>query len=349
MWAMAPGRSWLLVWVCSTGPCSACSSWLMDAYALSGRTVDLCPDDVPYGLGIVVVPRGASGALGDAVRYGHVGLIFMPNASSPKAEDYHARITALNEKGLACDEQHLNGSTFMEPSGNPKRDLSIHRLCEWAAQNFETAAEVRAGLDAVTVVADPVSGDAHHHYVIRDASGASLVIEATDGRLTLIDDGNDGGATGFGVATNSPTFDVQLAAARQLVHSSDQPAPGGWHSVDRFQRLCLAKGALPPPTDLRSAVAQAFTLMATVSTPAGAQRGQDWVGEHTVAGLVREHRDPSLYWRTSSNQLVQRLRLAELALDQGGARRLLPLTAGAAPELPWFHDARAALRPMPRS
>ena len=323
--------------------CSACSSFVMEnTYVVSGRTLDLTPDDFPTGIGVTVAPRGSDGALGAPVRFGHVGVVFLPNSSAPTADDWHARIAALNEVGLACDEQHLNSSAYPPPSGNASEDLSIHRFCEWAAGNFASVADVKAALAGVRVVADPVSGDADHHYVVRDASGAGLIVEATDGRLAARDDLNDGGATGFGVVTNSPPIDEQIARARAILDEGSAPAPGGWTSTERFQRLALVKRAVPAPPDAAGAIAQAFAVLDTVDTPEGAQRGQDWVGEFTVAAFVRDHRNPAMYWRTARNQQVQRLRLADLDLAEGAERAFVSI---ASPSLPWFSDAAASLRP----
>ena len=194
----------------------------------------------------------------------------------------------------------------------------------------------------MNVIADPSSGDQLHHYVIRDSSGAAVLIEATDGQLTLHDDLNDGGVTGFGVVTNAPPFGQQLAHARRVFRGS-APARGGWRSMDRFQRLALVKAALPSPSNLQTAIGQAFSVMDTVSTPAGNQRGQDWIKEHTVVGMVRDHSARALYWRTPQNQQVQRLSLSELDLSESAERRVLPIGD---PSLPWFHNANASLRPI---
>ena len=91
----------------------------------------------------------------------------------------------------------------------------------------------------MNVIADSSSGDQLHHYVIRDSSGAAVLIEATDGQLTLHDDLNDGGVTGFGVVTNARPFGQQLVHARRVFQGA-APARGGWRSMDRFQRLALA-------------------------------------------------------------------------------------------------------------
>ena len=311
-------------------------------FVVSGRTIDLCPDDLtPRGLGLVVTPRGSEAPLRGRARLGHIGVIFMPSASA-SANRYQARIAALNEEGLSCDEQALNHSQYMQPSGDPTRDLSVHQFCAWAAGSFANVSELKAGLRSVNVIADPSSGDQLHHYVIRDSSGAGVLIEAIDGRLTVHDDLNDSGVTGFGVVTNAPPFGQQLAHARRAFQGT-APARGGWRSMDRFQRLALVKAALPSPSILQTAIEQTFTVMDTVDTPAGNQRGQDWVGEYTVVGLVRDHSARELYWRTPQNQQVQRLSLLELDLSESAARRVLPIGD---PSLPWFHNASAALRPI---
>ena len=43
-----------------------------------------------------------------------------------------------------------------------------------------------------------------------------MVLEFQDGVLTLFDDNNDGGATGFGIMTNEPRFLWQTEAIRHL-------------------------------------------------------------------------------------------------------------------------------------
>jgi len=59
--------------------------------------------------------------------------------------------------------------------------------------------------------------------------------------------------------------------------------------------------------------------------------------DHSLWGVVRDHADPTVYWRSASNPSLQRLRLADVDLSVGAAPRTIVVSAG-----PWFHDAAAA-------
>lgn len=91
----------------------------------------------------------------------------------------------------------------------------------------------------------------------------------------MYDDNNDGGATGFGVMTNEPSFPWQLEAMqlrqwKQRKYGAAVAIPGSWYPDARFQRLALVKAAMPKPASLQEAVAQAVHVLNTVSVPEGA-------------------------------------------------------------------------------
>lgn len=50
--------------------------------------------------------------------------------------------------------------------------------------------------------------------------------------------------------------------------------------------------------------------------------------------MIRDHVDPTVYFRSAENPTLQRVRLADLNLDAGAAVRTLSVSSG-----PWYHDA----------
>jgi penicillin V acylase-like amidase (Ntn superfamily) len=62
---------------------------------------------------------------------------------------------------------------------------------------------------ALTPVGPSVAGG--QHFVVRDSSGSSLVVEFLLGQVVLYRDHNDNGTTGFGVMTNEPAFAWQAS------------------------------------------------------------------------------------------------------------------------------------------
>lgn len=85
--------------------------------------------------------------------------------------------------------------------------LSASDLGTWALGQFATVAEVKSAIEAQPVLLEPLAmlGGAvsPFHYVVHDASGASIVIEFHRGEMAIYDNP-------VGVMTNGPQFDWHL-------------------------------------------------------------------------------------------------------------------------------------------
>ena len=75
-----------------------------------------------------------------------------------------------------------------------------------------------------------------------------------------------------------------------------------------------------------------------MGTDSGAGEG---AGDHTMWGVVYDHRNGTVYFRTETNQNLQRLRLADLDLTAKARPAFLPFNN----QLPWFVDAAKAMTP----
>lgn len=333
----------------------ACSDFYMPTngtrFRLSVRTMDLGLDG---GWNITSYPRGLKRRQSIAppvgkplewtTKYGYLGF-----SSHKYGFPVDGAVgESLNEKGLSCGALALTPSTMTNPSPT-KPNLHMKYLCAWSVEQFETVAEVRKALtNDVQLWGHGHMGADYTHWVFRDATGRSLVAEVpgdgpSPGTLHLYDDPNDS-STGFGIMTNEPAFDYHLANARHLQWKKTLvrqavAVPGSWYPEERFLRVLMVKEAMPPPASLQVAVAQAVGVLNTITVPMGAPPGTDsgprsaemGDADHSLFGVIRDHADPTVYWRSAYNPSLQRLRLSEVDLAEGAHSKSLRVSSG-----PWY-------------
>lgn len=327
-----------------------CSNWMHDNdYRISGRTMDLGGFPT-LDWALQTVPAGSKQPYGASTR-GFVG--FVPTVAKIEASFW---VTGgLNDAGLSCDSQTLI-ETLMPPPTNTSADLNVFHFCAWVLGAHTTAAGVRDALVNGTVHVwggKSASGSAGQHFSVRDASGASIVVEWMGGQSTpttvqVYDDPNDG-KKGYGLMTNEPEYPWQLRALRhfswkQGLARPSVAMPGSFYPDERFLRLHLVKSALPPPKSQREAIQHAAHVLNVVTVPMGAQMGTDsgageGAGDHTMWGTIYDHKEKALYFRTMTNMNLQRVQLSDLKLGAGAAPKRLALDA---PALPWYADASGA-------
>jgi len=317
-----------------------------DEYGLSVRTMDL--GDVPgLGWSLLTVPAGSPGLRSS--KHGYLGFA----ASLAGIVQENSIFGGMNDAGLSCDAQTLEGSKY--PPADPGKDsIDAVLLCRWALEGFGSIDELQEGLKSVQFVKpSPMLALVLPllHWVLRDAEGKGLVVEFLDGQMITREDLNDGESS-FGIMTNEPPFDWQLQAIQHLkwkesLARAAVTMPGAWYPDDRFQRIFLVKRGMPTPKSYQEAVMQAAHVLNTVTVPMGLQMGTDsgkhsgeGSGDHTQWGVIYDHRQKTLYWRSCLNHNLQRLQLKDVLV---GGKRSLNADAG---NLPWFNDAASAFEPM---
>ena len=188
-------------------PSLACTSLVFkaqDGTGIYARTMEWGASDLNSEL--VLAPHSTSfaSALGDGKTgmswknsYGFVGV----NAAGlPYATD------GMNEAGLTVGVLFYPGfAQFQEPSPNQlATTISSVDVANYLLSNFKTVEEVRQAMPKVRVVRNaeiekafgtPIPID----HIVTDAAGASMVIEYTNGALTMFDNK-------VGAMTNSPVM-----------------------------------------------------------------------------------------------------------------------------------------------
>ena len=136
------------------------------------------------------------------VKYGYVGMnVFKLSLV----------VDGLNERGLSVGTLWLPGSEYQKVS-DPNRALSVLLVNDWLLGTCASVADVKAALPTVEVWAyKPMEEKlAPVHFTVHDASGNSIVIEYTAGRLHIYDNP-------IATTTNAPVFPWHLENVRNYV------------------------------------------------------------------------------------------------------------------------------------
>ena len=144
----------------------------------------------------------------------------------------------INDQGLSCGMLTLVDTKYEEYDAD-KKNVFFGTFCQYAVQMYSSVAEAADDMDSITIYGPRILEE---HFVLRDATGASLVIEVMDGKKNLYLDLNDDGETGFGIMTNEPELSYHLTNVEhyQWKRSLSRQAvavPGNWYPEERSDRI----------------------------------------------------------------------------------------------------------------
>ncbi|KAJ8613511.1 hypothetical protein CTAYLR_002191 [Chrysophaeum taylorii] len=319
-----------------------------DPYRISVRTMDL-------GLGafdMIVSPAGVA-------RYGRVEFV----AGVPRLPLERFQTGGLNEKGMTCDQQTLVNASYPLSAAAGSLAVTTDSFCGEVLANYGSARELEAAISngSLAIVEGYVK---ETHFVARDALGESLVIEAFGRRVETLLDLNDDGVTGFGIFTNEPAIDYHITNVRhfkwkQTLANPSLVVPGDWYPDSRFLRIYLVKNGMDPPGDYTTAVQQAVHVLNTITVPMGSGQlgtdsslgsGGEGPHDHTLYGVVYDHLDARLYYRTYRNLNLQMVDLPALLAHLETTTTTTttdPLVLSVlSADLPWYNDATSSFAPL---
>lgn len=256
---------------------------------------------------------------------------------------YNTAATAVmdgfNEKGLSIGLLWFPGAKYPNtPNAAPNTVINFIDVPNWLLGNFASVNEAALALTKINLFVGKVPGFPEAppiHFSLHDASGASAVVEFTDGKMNIYNNP-------IGVLTNAPEFPWHLTNLRNYINLSAlnkgavnidgtvlQPTgqgtgllgiPGDWTPPSRFVRTALFKQLVVPPKDSEAAVLAAIHLLNTVDIPFGAIREDKMEGfDFTQWIVVKDLTNKKLYVRTYGNQNIQFIDLLNESIASGGA------------------------------
>ncbi|NWG24168.1 MAG: choloylglycine hydrolase family protein [Pseudorhodoplanes sp.] len=320
-------------------PAAACTSMVFkaqDGTAIYARTMEWGATDLKSEM--VTVPRGTSftPALGGGIvgmawknAYGYVGI----NAAGlPYATD------GMNEAGLTYGALYYPGfAQYQEPLAS-EQSISIGSvdMGNYLLGNFKSVEEVRQALPKVRVVRNlevekAFGAPVPLHYVVSDATGASIVIEYTGGVLTISDNK-------VGVMTNAPYYDWHLLNLRNYANlkpMDDRPhdingvslapfgagsgmlgLPGDFTPPSRFVRATAFVASMLPVKSAAEAVDAASTMLNNFDIPKGLVReggkADDYVLGFTQWSVIADTRNKVYYYWTMYNRRLRSVDLTKI-------------------------------------
>ena len=270
-------------------------------------------------------------------RYGFVGV----NAAGlPYATD------GMNEAGLTVGVLFFPGfAGFQEPSPDQQvSTVSSVDLANYLLGNFATVGEVRQAMSKIRVVRNPEIEKAFGtpipiHHIVTDATGASIVVEFTNGALSIYDNR-------VGAMTNSPNYDWHLLNLRNYANLQPLGAPasrtidgvslapfgagsgmlglpGDFTPPSRFVRAVAFVNTMTPVKDAAEGVSAASTMLNNFDIPQGLVReganAEDFHLGYTQWSVIADTRHKVYYYWTMYDR---RMRSVDFSKLDFGAKKV---------------------------
>lgn len=336
-----------LYWVpASSYACTSLCLKAKDDGMVIGRTMEFGFDLKSKAL---VVPAGTklSSSLPDeskgiryTSKYGMVGA---------NGLDRRIIVDGINEKGL-----YAGVFNFPDYAGyakltakNSARAMAPEDYVTWILANFASIDEVKKSYSKVVIVPNPAvelgNESLPTHFLVHDASGASVVIEPIDGTFKIHDNP-------LGVITNSPTFDWHMTNLRNYVNmtATNVPKvdlagikigqlgegsgmvglPGDFTPPSRFVRaVAFSQTAVQLPTATET-VPQVFHIMNMFDIPVGSVRAvHDGVTylDTTVWTTVSDLKNLRWSFKTYKDQTIKTIDLREALAAAGNKVRVISM------------------------
>lgn len=328
-------------------PGMACTSIVFktqDGTEIYARTMEWGASDLHSQM--LLVPRGTKFSSELAVnktglswttKYGYVGI----NANGlPFAAD------GMNEEGLVVGMLYFPGfADYQEPTDETTaKSIGNGDVANYLLGNFKTVEDVRKAMPTIRVVLDTAvlkefGTAAPLHYVVTDASGASIVIEYTKGALSIFDNK-------VGVMTNSPNYDWHILNLRNYANLKPQEVsatrsingvsiapfgvgsgmlglPGDFTPPSRFVRAVAYVQTMEPAKDAAEGINAASTILDNFNIPAGLVREGTSAEDHRVgftqwSVIADTHHKVYYYW----TRYDRRMRSVDLTKLNFGAKKV---------------------------
>lgn len=318
--------------ITSASACTAITLTAKDEGVVVGRTMEFGLDVKPSA---VVVPAGTeltsslpaeAKGIKYTSKYGMAGLNFM---------NKRMLVDGMNEKGVYVGALYLPGyaSYPKVEAKTASKSMAPEDYVAWLLANFSSVEEIKKNYTNVILVQNPqkeIGGQSFPgHFIVVDATGASIVIEPVDNTLKLHENP-------LRVLTNSPTFDwhmtnlenyVNLTAVNveplslsgKKVNGFGQGTgllgiPGDYTPPSRFVRaVAFSQSAIQLPTATET-VGQVFHIMNAFDIPLGAiqeKQGDAIHYDFTQWTSVADLKNMNYYVKTYNNQSLRKIDIKE--------------------------------------
>lgn len=318
--------------------CTGITLTAEDGTVVRARTMEF---NVNLESNVILVPRGyaRTGSTPD----GKTGMEWKAKYASVGTNPMGLPliVDGLNEKGLSVGLFYFDQSAGYQPytADDAPRTLAPQELGSFMLDSFATVDEVKAAIPDILVA--PVVFKQFNmvlpvHYVVTDTTGASVVVEYVDGKLTIHDDG-------IGIITNNPPFDWHMTNLQNYVNLGLENAPpqklgdvtisglgqgtgllgmpGDFTSPSRFVRAAIFAHGVDPTATSEHGIFQAFHILNNFDIPKGVAREDtkdkqgNIVSDYTQWTSANDLANRRFYFRTYENSDIRVVDLTKQDLD----------------------------------
>ncbi len=328
-------------------PVNACTGIRLiskDGGVVYGRTMEWGSFDLHSRVAIIprgytftgLTPDGLNGKQYTA-KYGTVGLDMI-------GTDYLG--DGMNEKGLAIGMfYHPGFAEYPEyiPS-EASNTITAYDVTNYILTQFATVEEVKKGMQDVKVVGvfeKAIGIIIQGHWMVTDASGASIVIEYTKSELKIHD-------APLGIITNSPNYDWHVTNLSNYINLSQYSFPTKQISGVEIKQIGAGTGMLGLPGDntppsrfiraaawtqtardlptAKEAIYETFRILDNFNLPqgpgaaegAGESKSDDLMRSSTIWTTAWNLTDLTLNYHTQHNRRVRTLDIKEIEFSEIG-------------------------------
>jgi len=303
-------------------------------YAITARAMEFTGS---LGTQIQITPQGQSFPVASLTpatnpltwknKYGYVA---MTGGNS----EFSAATDGLNEMGLSVGLLWLPGTQYPTAEASTQPIILNGALGDWILGNFASVESLKSALNSITVIninEQYPTANFPLHYIVSDNTGANLIIEFVNGAMQTYQPEN-------GVMTNAPPYPYHLANQSNYVNLSVKNSPQVWWGQEINGSGCLGMpGDYTPPSrfvratmlqqsaqnytpkNLQEAIGLATRILTSFGIAMGSQADTNnpQVGDYTLWGVIRDHKNLVYYFYTSFNNNLSAIDLKELDLSQG--------------------------------
>ncbi|WP_044210471.1 linear amide C-N hydrolase [Flammeovirga sp. OC4] len=252
----------------------------------------------------------------------------------------------MNEAGLAGGGFYHPGYANYPAYDKSKADNTIaaQDILTYMLANFKDVAEVKKGLLEVNVtgvILESVGLELPGHWMMSDATGATVVIEFTNGELTMYD-------SNVGVITNAPNYDWHLTNLSNYLNLTPHPQnpieinditikphgagsgflglPGDNTPASRFVKATAYTHTSRKTSDAKEAVYELFRILDNFNLPLGPDGGEGASADHfdnslrstTLWTSAANINDLQYSYHTQHNRRVRMIDLKEIDFSNIG-------------------------------
>ena len=264
-----------------------------------GRTLDWMES---YGEVLVVAPRNFKFDFRfEENLESHYAIMGM----AVVADDYPLFYEGFNEAGLGMAGLYFKNETVYQERCEGKINVAPFEIIPYILGQCKSVREAREKLDKMNIVNEGFNdkwGTSPLHWILADKKEC-IVVEALESGLKVYENG-------YGVLTNSPSFDKQIANYNNYMNLHDK-LPGNWTSKSRFVRAVYVRNN----SKVGAEINHYFRMLDSVSQIRGCNKEVDREDEITIYSCCQDLDKGIYYYTTYESRNIKSLSFDEVELN----------------------------------